>query len=184
MNEHLKREPAKSKNPYFAKAEAHIQASNYKPGEVPVVDRIQNPVEWQEWLDYFAHHGLKHTVQLMNQGASSWTVPSLSPRNFDPVGTSVAVEAGMLRRSLEHNLARHLSAEERKRITARLKPTFLAPAKMKAGEISETYEELKARMRKEIPEAAKASPMVAKLVKEMQEFKANESGIKPPAKGD
>lgn len=166
MSEHQKRQPLLSDNPYFAKAEAHIKTAGF----IPVVDRVLNPVEWEEWIDYFIHHGLEHTAALMRQGASKWSVPTLSPRDFDPVGAGLAVESGRFRRAVERNTKRDLTAEDRARIVARLRPTFLpVAAKMKPGELKETPQEWLERQRREIVEAAKISPVVARYVKDIEE---------------
>lgn len=180
MNEHEKREVAKSNNPYFAKAENHTKAA----GSGVTVEKHENPIEWQEWSDYFIHHRLKNSALMMEQGASRWTVPTLSPRDFDPVGASDAVDAGRQRRQTERLNKRELSHEDRRQIIARARRMFKPLGKMKEGELRETDEEFQERMRKEIAVAANASPMVKRHLAEMEEYKASVDGIPPPESED
>lgn len=56
--------------------------SNYRAGEWPVIERKVNEAEWKEWQAYFYRLGMRGSAQMMND-AEKWSVPALSPADFD-----------------------------------------------------------------------------------------------------
>ena len=59
------------------------KAHGYGPKAYPVLSRRTNPVEWEQWRAYYAHHRLSVQLQHMAE-RSEHTVPALSPYDFDP----------------------------------------------------------------------------------------------------
>lgn len=53
-------------------------------GHKPVIlSRRANPDQWTKWRAYFRDHGLLASLDLMSDGRSEITVPTLDPFTFD-----------------------------------------------------------------------------------------------------
>jgi hypothetical protein len=68
-------------------------ASRYPKGKIPVIDRIAQPKEWDEWQRYYADIGMKASARMMLDGRNKWTVPSMWPVEFDPSAVKLSVES-------------------------------------------------------------------------------------------
>lgn len=59
-----------------------LQQRGVKPA---VVSKREHPALWRAWQDYYRAKGLWPILQLMNDGRDEKTVPTLDPRDFEPV---------------------------------------------------------------------------------------------------
>jgi hypothetical protein len=71
---------------YRDKAVGYLAAQGARP---ITLEKQEAPRQWQEWVNYFRYLGMKGSAEMMAMG-STWTVPALSPHDFDP---TVAAEA-------------------------------------------------------------------------------------------
>lgn len=53
-------------------------------GHKPVIlSRRESPDQWRRWKTYFHDHGLLASLDLMEDGRTQFTVPTLDPFTFD-----------------------------------------------------------------------------------------------------
>jgi hypothetical protein len=140
---------------YFVRANTAIKANGYSGDEIPVIDKVQHPEFWQQWLDYFAYIGMNSTVLMMADGAGRWTVPAEDPRDFDPMTATLAIEAGDRRRASVAAMKARLTPERRRALITRAKSMFVKTGKATPAECQETYDERMARLKREFADVAK-----------------------------
>jgi hypothetical protein len=59
-----------------------LQQQGVKPA---VISKRTQPMLWQAWRTYYREHGLWPILQLMDDGRDEKTVPTMDPRDFEPV---------------------------------------------------------------------------------------------------
>jgi len=138
---------------YMDKVKAYGIDRGLAPNRYPVIYKANNPHEWEAWIAYFRHIGMPKSVEMM-EGSQTWTVPAVSPWDFDPT----VMDAVRLWRIKQD--APQLTSEQRRAIAQRLKPMFEAMEKAKPEAPTETEEEKLDRLRREIIEEAQKHPRI------------------------
>lgn len=69
---------------FASKCAAYGEEHGIKKGKYPVIDRRENPREWQAWERWFSLNGLPSSARTMRDtNVSRWTVPTLLPSEFE-----------------------------------------------------------------------------------------------------
>jgi hypothetical protein len=69
---------------FVAKCQAYGEHFGIKKGRWPVIDRRENPMEWQAWERWYEANGLPSSARMMREtNVTRWTVPTWLPSTFD-----------------------------------------------------------------------------------------------------
>jgi hypothetical protein len=69
---------------FSAKCIAYGEAAKIKKGKFPVIDRRENPREWQAWERWYLINGLPSSARTMREtNVTRWTVPTMVPSAFE-----------------------------------------------------------------------------------------------------